>query len=195
MVSKILVPTDGSKTARKAVRYAVDLAKQLNASVIVLSVVDNRSFIAQTVPAVDTPTHIIAPIEDYLREAAKKHAGEIEKLCDESGVQSETVITIGHPVEDIVKEAKMLKVISLLWVPMVEVLSQPQYLAALPMGSFIARQRFLCSSYGEADKSGSRLQASFREKAGTHPDDFLITSQENRHADAIDSIYGRCLSP
>ena len=109
MVSKILVPTDGSKTARKAVRYAVDLAKQLNASVIVLSVIDNRSFIAQTVPAVDTPMHVVEPIEDYLREAAKKYAGEIEKLCDESGVQSETVIKTGHPVEIIVKEAKKSK--------------------------------------------------------------------------------------
>jgi nucleotide-binding universal stress UspA family protein len=110
MISKILVPTDGFKTARKAVRYAVDLAKQLNASVIALSVIDNRSFIAQTVPAVDTPTHIVEPIEDYLREAAEGYAEEIKKLCDESGVQSETVIETGHPVEDIVKEAKKLKV-------------------------------------------------------------------------------------
>ncbi len=110
MVSKILVPTDGSKTAGKAVGYAVDLAKQLNASVIILSVIDNRSFIAQTVPAVDTPMHVIEPIQDYLREAAKEYAGEIERLCDESGVQSETVITTGHPVEAIVKEAKKLKV-------------------------------------------------------------------------------------
>jgi universal stress protein A len=110
MVSKILVPTDGSKTGRKAVRYAVDLAKQLNASVIILSVIDNRSFIAQTVPAVDTPTHVIEPIEDYLREAAKGYAGEIEKLSDESGVKSETVITTGHPVGEIVKEAKKSKV-------------------------------------------------------------------------------------
>ncbi len=110
MVSKILVPTDGSKTARKAVRYAVDLAKQLNASVIILSVIDNRSFVAQTVPAADTPMHVIEPVADYLREAAKEYAGEIEKLCDKSGVKSETVITKGHPVENIVQEAKKSKV-------------------------------------------------------------------------------------
>ena len=110
MVSKILVPTDGSKTARKAVRYAVDLAKQLNASVIVLSVIDNRAFIAQTVPAVDTPTHVIEPIEDYLCEAARGYAEEIKKMCEKSGVQSETVIRTGHPVDGIVKEAKKSKV-------------------------------------------------------------------------------------
>jgi len=106
MVAKILVPTDGSKTALEAVRYAVDLAKQLNASVIVLSVIDNRSFITQPGPGVDIPMHVIEPIDDYMRETTKGYAVEIEKLCDKSGVQSETVITTGHPVEGIVKEAE-----------------------------------------------------------------------------------------
>ena len=110
MVSNILVPTDGSKTAQKAVRFAVDLAKQLNASIVVLSVIDDRSLIAQTVPAVDAQMHVIEPIEGYLREAAKGYAGEIEKLCDKSGIQSKTVITTGHPVEEIVKEARKSKV-------------------------------------------------------------------------------------
>ena len=109
MISKILVPTDGSKTAQKAARYAVDLAKQLKASVIALSVIDNRSLIAQTVPAEDTARHVIEPIEDYLREAAEGYAREIKKLCDKNGVQSKTVITKGHPVEEVVKEAKKSK--------------------------------------------------------------------------------------
>jgi nucleotide-binding universal stress UspA family protein len=110
MVSKILVPTDGSKTARKAVRYAVDLAKQLNASVIVLSIIDNRSFITQPGPGVDIPMHVIEPIDDYMREAAKRYAEEIKKMCDKKDVQSETVIRTGHPVEDIAEEAKKSKV-------------------------------------------------------------------------------------
>ena len=71
MVSKILVPTDGSETARKAARYAVDLAKQLNASVIILSVIDCRLFIAQIVSAADAPMHVIVPVDDYLRRLPK----------------------------------------------------------------------------------------------------------------------------
>jgi universal stress protein A len=109
MISKILVPTDGSKTAQKAARYGVDLAKQLKASVFVLSVIDQRSFIGQTVPAAETAKHVIEPIEDYLREAAEGYAGEIRKLCDKNGVQSKTVIATGHPVEEIVKEARKSK--------------------------------------------------------------------------------------
>ena len=109
MISKILVPTDGSRAAQKAAMYAVDLAKQLKASVIVLSVIDKRSFVGQTVPARTAARHVIEPIEDYLREAAEGYAGEIVKLCDKKGVRSKTVITAGHPVEAIVKEAARAK--------------------------------------------------------------------------------------
>ena len=109
MISKILVPSDGSKTAQRAAGYAVDLAKQLKASIIILSVIDKRSFTAQTVPASETARHTIEPIEDYLREAAEGYAGEIKKLCDKSGVASKVSIKMGHPVEEIVKEAKRSK--------------------------------------------------------------------------------------
>ena len=109
MISKILVPTDGARAAQKAAMYAVDLATQLKASVIALSIIDKRSFMGQTVPAGKTSRHVIEPIEDYLREAAEGYAGEIKKLCDKNGVRSKTVITKGHPVEEIVKEAKKSK--------------------------------------------------------------------------------------
>ena len=109
MISKILVPTDGSNAAQKAAKYAVDLAKKLKATIIILSVIDQRPYVSQTVPAAKTTLHIIEPIEDYLREAAEAYAGEIKKLCDKGGVRSKTVITSGHPVEDIVKQATKTK--------------------------------------------------------------------------------------
>ena len=109
MISTILVPTDGSKAAQKAAIYAVDLAKQLKASVIVLSIIDKRSFMGQIVQAKETAMNVIEPIEDYLREAAEGYAGEIKELCNKNGVQSETVITAGHPVDSIVKEASRVK--------------------------------------------------------------------------------------
>jgi nucleotide-binding universal stress UspA family protein len=109
MISNILVPTDGSKASQKAARYAVDLAKQLKASIIALSVIDQRSFMPQTVPASETARHTIEPIEDYLREAAEGYAGEIKKLCDKSDVAAKLSIKMGYPVEEIVKEAKRSK--------------------------------------------------------------------------------------
>ncbi len=109
MISKIIVPSDGLKTSQRAAMFAVDLAKQLKASIIVLSVIDDHSLIAQTVSASETPRCTVEPIEDYLREAAEGYAGDIKKMCDKSGVASTIVIKKGHPVEIIVKEAKKLK--------------------------------------------------------------------------------------
>jgi len=109
MISKILVPSDGSKAAQRAAMYAVDLAKQLKASIIALSVIDKRLFMGQTVPASETARHTIEPVEDYLREAAEGYVGEIKKLCDKNGVASKISIKMGHPVEEIMKEAKRSK--------------------------------------------------------------------------------------
>ena len=89
--------------------YAVDLAKQLKASIIVLSIIDKRSFIGQTVQAKEATMNVIEPLEDYLREAAEGYVGEIIELCNKNGVSSKTVITSGHPVEVIVKEAERAK--------------------------------------------------------------------------------------
>jgi nucleotide-binding universal stress UspA family protein len=50
MISQILVPTDDSKIAKKAVRYAIDLAGRLKASIILLAVIDDRALIAQSTP-------------------------------------------------------------------------------------------------------------------------------------------------
>jgi nucleotide-binding universal stress UspA family protein len=109
MISRILVPTDGSKAAQKAARYAVDLAKQLKATVIALSVIDKRSFMPQTIPAWDTVRHVIEPIENYLREAAEGYAEEIKKRCEENDIRSKIVIATGHPIEEIIKEAERSK--------------------------------------------------------------------------------------
>jgi nucleotide-binding universal stress UspA family protein len=109
MISRILVPLDGSKPAKKAAAYAVDLAKQLQASIIILSVIDQRSLIAQTVPASETAMHTIETIDDYLKEAAERFTRDIKKLCDKNGIASKISIKRGHPVDEIVKEAKKSK--------------------------------------------------------------------------------------
>jgi len=109
MISKILVPSDGSKTAQKAARYAVDLAKQLKSSIIILSVIDNLSLITQTVPTGEAAIYSIEPYEDYLKKAAERYTGEIKKFCNKSGVASKISIKMGRPVDEIVKEAKRSK--------------------------------------------------------------------------------------
>lgn len=106
MISKILVPTDGSETSQKAVNYAVGLAKQTSASIVLLSVIDQSAFMATAVPADAAPTHLIEPLEEYLKLAAEAYLQEAKELCRKSGVKAEKVITMGHPVEEIIREAE-----------------------------------------------------------------------------------------
>ena len=112
MISKILVPTDGSETANKSVNYAAGLAKQLGAKITLLSVIDINvgAFMAQTVSAVNSPTHLIEPMEDYLKQTAEAYIKEGERICTKNGIQSKKVIRSGHPVEEIVNEAVKSKV-------------------------------------------------------------------------------------
>jgi nucleotide-binding universal stress UspA family protein len=106
MISNILVPTDGSEAAQKAARYAIDLAKQLKCSVTILSVIDNRSLMTQTISAQENPRHLNEPVEEYLREAAEEYARGVKEICDENGVRSKIVIKTGHPAEEISKESE-----------------------------------------------------------------------------------------
>jgi nucleotide-binding universal stress UspA family protein len=110
MIKKILVPTDGSKTAVKSVGYAIDLAKQTGSTLILLSIIDKSNFLTKSVPAAATKLNIIETIEDYLRQTAEAYLGEAEGLCKKNGVESKKVIRSGHPVEEILKEAEKSKV-------------------------------------------------------------------------------------
>ena len=109
MITRILVPSDGSKTSQKAAVYAVNLAKQLKASIIVLSVIDKRMFMTQGVPAEKAPRQTPETAEDYLTEAAEEYVAQIQKLCDKRGVSCRISIKMGYPVEEIAKEAKRVK--------------------------------------------------------------------------------------
>jgi len=109
MVSKLLVATDGSDSAWKAVKYAVGFAKQIGASITLVSVIDKSSLIVQSIPSLETASNLIAPIEDYLQQAAEAYIQKAERLCNKNGIIVKKVIRSGHPVEEIIKEAKRSK--------------------------------------------------------------------------------------
>jgi nucleotide-binding universal stress UspA family protein len=107
MISKILVATDGSETALKASRYAVKLAKQLGASITIMSVVDKRILPSYYFgPPEATAIYMTETVEDDLREAAKRYVGRVKKFCEKKAVSCRSVIPSGHPVEEIIKEAE-----------------------------------------------------------------------------------------
>jgi nucleotide-binding universal stress UspA family protein len=109
MITKILVPIDGSKVSQKAAKYAVDLAKRTGASMVLLSVIDTRFIVSQAVSASASPTHVRESMEDYLKQSVQSSADELVNLCTKSRIRCETTIRKGHPVEEIVSEAKKAK--------------------------------------------------------------------------------------
>ncbi len=109
MISKILVPIDGSKASQKAAKYAVELAKQTGASLTLLSVIDNRFVVGTAVSASASPTHLKEAVEDYLKQSAQSSTDEIARECKRNRIQYKATIRTGHPVEEIVNEATKSK--------------------------------------------------------------------------------------
>ncbi|VFU09424.1 Universal stress protein [Methylocella tundrae] len=88
MYSNILIPTDGSELASKAVSHGVELAKAIGAKVTILTVtLPFRVFSAEAAMIEDTP-------DDYttrLAEQAEKTLGEASAVAVAAGVPVETL--------------------------------------------------------------------------------------------------------
>lgn len=110
MISKILIATDDSNIAKKALKYALELAGQIKASITVLTVVDERAFVLQSVPFDLSQSQFGQPIGEYLRTAAEKYLEKAQRMCKKKGIKCRSVIRNGHPVDEIIKEAKKSKV-------------------------------------------------------------------------------------
>ena len=109
MISKILAATDGSEVAWKSVEYAVELAKQTDATITLLYVIEKNFMIPGSMSHVDAPTHLIEPVEDYLKQVGEACLQEAESFCKKHGISPRNVIRSGHPVEEIIAKLKNQK--------------------------------------------------------------------------------------
>lgn len=103
MYQRILIPTDSSEPSEKAVREGCQLAKRLGATVSLLYVNEPIAFM----PFVGTQT--VPYYEDWSREA--KAAGEkalerAAQIAREEGVEAQTRLEEGRPVQQILEAAK-----------------------------------------------------------------------------------------
>jgi nucleotide-binding universal stress UspA family protein len=100
---RILVATDGSKSALQAVKYASKLIRQLSStssSVTLISVHDDvalrhaKAFVGRDVVA------------DYLRELSEKEMKPARKMLDAAGIKHDMEVRTGHVAQEIIKCAK-----------------------------------------------------------------------------------------
>lgn len=90
MIRKILVPIDGSTLSKKATRKAVELAKQINGTIIIAHIMDQKN------------------LEPYT-EQEKKAQQIIKEMVDyvmSEDVNVESMLLFGSPEYDIKKVAR-----------------------------------------------------------------------------------------
>ena len=104
MFSRIVVGTDGSDTAKEAVRQATDLAKQVGATLDVVSAyepVPSSRLREERQQAPGDLAHAIGPREDVDATLA-----EAAKMVEKHGVQVETYARQGDPADAILDVAE-----------------------------------------------------------------------------------------
>ena len=103
MYAHILIPTDGSELAEKAVRDGIALAKRIGAKITALTVLPPfHMFTTDTQMLEDTP----AQYKIRVQEDAKKTLGAVASAAKAAGVACETVqVEHEHPYQAIIATA------------------------------------------------------------------------------------------
>lgn len=108
MYKTILIPTDGSDLANKAVEHGAKLAKQLEASVVIVTVTETWSSLemaAEVERGNQTPIQVY---ETVAKTAADEILTEARALARAEGVEAETVhIPDREPAVGILEAADM----------------------------------------------------------------------------------------
>jgi len=104
MLSKILVPTDGSELSNKAVHGAVEAAQKLHARLVGLTVTEPYPFASSYGRSrVESPEHY----EERMRYEADQHLAALRDAARAAGVELETVVQSSNsPYEAIIETAK-----------------------------------------------------------------------------------------
>ena len=106
---KILIPTDGSKSALNAVKYVAKLVPALRTKTMVtlINVHDESALLyADQFAGVPNVVIDIEEIHDSLLQASRSELKSAQKILDNARVKHDMIIGIGHVVDEILKVAK-----------------------------------------------------------------------------------------
>jgi nucleotide-binding universal stress UspA family protein len=110
MFKHILLPTDGSKLADRAITQGVKLAKSLGAKVTLFSVAPEFLLIADDVFAVPTSVDIKRRYDRDVRLRAEKMLAAIERRVARAGLKVASVVVVSDlPYREIIKVARKRK--------------------------------------------------------------------------------------
>ena len=108
---KILIPVDGSESAKHAARKGLSLAKLIGAKVTALHVIEHPHYIGEALAVGE-----MLPVEPHemresdmfkgLEKIAKDAVDYVKEEGEKLGVEVETKIVEGHPADQIVNLSK-----------------------------------------------------------------------------------------
>jgi nucleotide-binding universal stress UspA family protein len=101
-IKKILIPTDGSEYSLHAAEYGLSIAKQNNAQITIMYVLDEV--------VIDRFTHVHEreDLEKELKEDGQRYINFVLGLAEKEGVKATSLIVKGRPFEQIVHLANGL---------------------------------------------------------------------------------------
>lgn len=107
MLQRILVATDGSGHARKAIEYASDIASKYNAKLYLIHVVSEAGIPADVLEYIKVEGIEEPPESVYLHKVGEGIIGAAEKEITKKGVQDvQSVVVKGDPAEKILEFAR-----------------------------------------------------------------------------------------
>jgi nucleotide-binding universal stress UspA family protein len=102
MISKILVPTDGSELSVKAIRGAVDLAKRLGAKIVGMTAIEPYSYSTMS----EYRPESFEAFETRTETIAKERLRQVESIAKAAEVEVETSVSKSFsPYEAIIEAA------------------------------------------------------------------------------------------
>ena len=109
MFKRIMIPTDGSPLAGKAVRAGIEMAKAIGASVVGYYAVESIDQLYRS-EGYRAPTSAIKEVQDRIAERGEKILAGISKAATSAGVPCEVLMTSpGTPHQGIIDVAKRKK--------------------------------------------------------------------------------------
>ncbi len=102
LIKKVLVLTDGSQNSRSALRYAVEICRNFDASLHLLSVIEDMPSYA----TLEVGSEFISKVQETIKGEVVSCAG----YCETSGIACDGEIRHGVPYEEIVNYAKEIDV-------------------------------------------------------------------------------------
>ncbi|MCK5680144.1 universal stress protein [bacterium] len=98
LIKKVLALTDGSQNSRSALRYAVEICRNFEASLHLLSVVEDMPSYVN----LEVGSEFVSKVQETIRKEVVDCSG----YCETSGISCEGEIRHGVPYEEIIGYAK-----------------------------------------------------------------------------------------